>query len=59
MPFIDITLIEGRDPEKLRAMVKRVTDVVEETLAAPRDSIRIVLREVPATHWSVGGEPKG
>ncbi len=59
MPFIDITLIEGRDPEKLRAMVKKVTDAVEETLAAPRDSIRIVLREVPATHWSVGGEPKG
>jgi len=59
VPFIDITLIEGRDPEKLRAMVKKVTDAVEETLAAPRDSIRIVLREVPATHWSVGGEPKG
>ncbi len=59
MPFIDITLIEGRDPEKLRVLMQRITDVVEETLAAPRDSVRIVLREVPAKHWAVAGEPKG
>ena len=59
MPFVEITLIEGRDPEKLRALIRRVTDAIEETIAAPRPSIRIVLREVPATHWAVGGEPKG
>jgi 4-oxalocrotonate tautomerase len=59
MPFIDITLIEGRDPEALRAMMRRITQAVEETIGAPRESIRIVLREVPAAHWAVGGEPKG
>ena len=59
MPFIEITLIEGRSSEAKREMMKRVTDAVEETLAAPRQSIRIVLREVPAFHWAVGGEPKG
>ncbi len=59
MPLVEITLIEGRSSEAKRAMMRRVTDVIEETLAAPRASIRIVVREVPAFHWAVGGEPKG
>ena len=59
MPFIDVTLIEGRSPEALKALITRLTDAAEESLGAPRQSIRVVLREVPATHWAVGGEPKG
>jgi 4-oxalocrotonate tautomerase len=59
MPFIDVTMIEGRSPEAKRAFIKRVTDVAEETLEAPRATIRVVIREVPAAHWGVGGVPKG
>ncbi len=59
MPFIDVTLIQGRSPEMLKTLIARLTDAAEETLKAPRQSIRVVLREVPATHWAVGGEPKG
>jgi 4-oxalocrotonate tautomerase len=59
MPLIEVTLIEGRSPEALRALMRRLTDAAEETIAAPRGTIRVVLREVPATHWAVGGEPKG
>jgi 4-oxalocrotonate tautomerase len=59
MPFVEITLIEGRSSEAKRALMKRVTDAVEETIGAPRAAIRVVLREVPAFHWAVGGEPKG
>jgi 4-oxalocrotonate tautomerase len=59
VPLIEVTLIEGRSAEAKRALMKRLTDVAEETLDAPRQTIRVVLREVPAAHWSVGGEPKG
>ncbi len=59
MPLIEVTLIEGRSPEALRALMRRLTDAAEEAIGAPRASIRVVLREVPATHWAVGGEPKG
>lgn len=58
MPFVEVTLIEGRTPEQKRALMKRITDAVEETIAAPRQSIRVCLREVPPEHWAVGGEPK-
>jgi 4-oxalocrotonate tautomerase len=59
VPLIEVTLIEGRSADAKRALMKRLTDAAEETLAAPRQTIRVVLREVPAAHWSVGGEPKG
>lgn len=58
MPFVEITMIEGRTPEKKRELLKRVTDAVEESIGAPRQSIRVVIREVPGEHWAVGGEPK-
>ncbi len=58
MPFIDVTMIEGRSPEKKAAFITAVTDAAVETLGAPRDSIRVVLREVPGEHWAVGGVPK-
>lgn len=59
MPLIEVTMIEGRPPERKRAMMKEVAEAVQRTLDAPLDSIRVVIREVPAAHWSVGGVPKG
>ncbi len=59
VPLIEVTLIEGRSADAKRALMRRLTDAAEETLGAPRQTIRVVLREVPAAHWSVGGEPKG
>ena len=55
MPFIDVTLVEGRTPEQLTALVVALTDAAHSSMGAPRDSIRVVLREVPATHWAAGG----
>jgi 4-oxalocrotonate tautomerase len=59
MPLVQITVIEGRTPEQKRALFASVTDAVETSLDAPRASIRVILQEVPAAHWAVGGEPKG
>ncbi len=54
MPFIDVTLVEGRSPEQLRSLVTKLTDAAVEAVGAPRESIRVVIREVPATHWAAG-----
>ncbi len=54
MPLVEVTLVEGRSPEQLRTLVSALTDAVESAVAAPRPSIRVVLREVPATHWAAG-----
>ena len=54
MPLVEITLVEGRTPEQIRALMSATTDAVVETLAAPKENVRVVIREVPATHWAAG-----
>lgn len=54
MPFIDVTLVEGREPQQLRSMISKITDAVQEQLGVQRQSVRVVVREVPATHWAAG-----
>ncbi len=54
MPFVEVTLAQGRTPEQLRALLSAVTTAVSQTAAAPVESIRVVIREVPATHWAAG-----
>ncbi len=54
MPLIEVTLVEGRSYDKLRALIGALTQAAVDTIDAPRESIRVVLREVPATHWAAG-----
>lgn len=54
MPFIDVTLVEGRSPDQLRALVTALTEAAASAVDAPRESIRVVIREVPPTHWAAG-----
>ncbi len=54
MPLIEVTLVEGRPYERLRSLISELTAAAEHSLDAPRSSIRVVIREVPTTHWAAG-----
>ena len=54
MPLIEVTLVHGRTPKQLRALITGLTDAAEAALGASRSTIRVVLREVPDTHWAAG-----
>lgn len=56
MPHIAISLAEGRTPEQLRGLLRAVHAAVEAELDAPAASIRVILTEVPRSHWLSGGE---
>jgi 4-oxalocrotonate tautomerase len=56
MPLVEVTLVEGRPSKQIRALISALTEAVEKSLNAPKDSIRVVVREVPATHWAAGDE---
>ncbi len=58
MPIVEITMIEGRSAEAKRRLIAKVTDSIIEAIDAPRDSIRIILREIPALHFGVAGKTK-
>ncbi|MBK9476404.1 MAG: 4-oxalocrotonate tautomerase family protein [Tetrasphaera sp.] len=54
MPFIEVTLVQGRSPAQLRALISSLTQAAVDAVGAPRESVRVVLHEVPATHFAAG-----
>ncbi len=56
MPLLLIKIMEGRPPEKIEAMIEAVSEAAARTLGAPIDTVRVVVEEVPKTHWGIGGK---
>jgi 4-oxalocrotonate tautomerase len=54
VPFIEVTMVEGRSPQQVRALISALTNAAAQSLEAPATSIRVVVREVPTTHWAAG-----
>jgi 4-oxalocrotonate tautomerase len=57
MPIIQIQIMEGRPPEKVKSLIQRVTDTVAEELDSPKERIRVLVTEIPKTHWGIAGVP--
>jgi len=47
-------MVEGRTSEQVRALISALTMAAVQAVGAPRESIRVVVREVPPTHWAAG-----
>ncbi|WP_434726816.1 tautomerase family protein [Pseudomonas sp. Je.1.5.c] len=45
----------GRSEEQKHALLVNVTQAIAASLDAPLESIRVVIQEVPETHWAAGG----
>lgn len=58
MPLIQVTLLEGRSGEAKDALIRQLTDAAVQALEAPRETVRVILQEVPPAHWGVGGVSK-
>lgn len=56
MPLINIQIMEGRSDDKIKNLISNVTDTVSETLDSPKENVRVIIREVPKTHWGIGGK---
>lgn len=54
MPLIEVTLVEGRSAAQLRALIHGLTQAAVDAVDAPLASVRVVVRELPATHWAAG-----
>lgn len=54
MPLIEVTLVEGRSAAQLRTLVSALTQAAVQAVDAPLESVRVILREVPATHFAAG-----
>ena len=50
-------MMEGRPPEKVKELIENITDTVSETLDAPKQNVRVLVTEMPKTHWGIAGVP--
>jgi 4-oxalocrotonate tautomerase len=55
MPIANLQILEGRAPEIKQALIRAVTASIVETLKVKPESVRVILQEVPAEHWGIGG----
>ncbi|MEH7343168.1 2-hydroxymuconate tautomerase [Bacillus sp. JJ1532] len=58
MPIIQITLLEGREPEAVEQCIRDVARTVHESLGAPLSTIRVYVNEVPKNYYAVGDQLK-
>jgi 4-oxalocrotonate tautomerase len=59
MPLIRVSMFPGRAPDQKAELVRRLTEAYLEVCGLPGQSTRgvwVVIDEVPAAHWGVGGE---
>jgi 4-oxalocrotonate tautomerase len=57
MPIATIYLLEGRTPEQKKELIKNVSSAIIHTLAAPPESVRVILNEMPFDHYGIAGLP--
>jgi 4-oxalocrotonate tautomerase len=57
MPFIQVTIVEGRTPEQKHDLMKKLTDATAESLGSDPQRIRVAIYEVSTDEWAIGGEP--
>lgn len=56
MPIIEVNMLEGRSADDKERLIQAITDAVITAIGAPRESVRIILREMPVGHFAVGGQ---
>ncbi|MFI5436474.1 4-oxalocrotonate tautomerase family protein [Rhodococcus baikonurensis] len=56
MPIIDVSLIEGRDPDTIRRLQDALHDAAVRTLGVPEDTVKVIIRPIPPELWCSGGE---
>jgi 4-oxalocrotonate tautomerase len=57
MPIVQISMIQGRTPEKKEQLIKKVTEAIIEVLKIPADRIHVILCEFPKENLGHGGVP--
>lgn len=56
MPILTVRILEGRPPEKIEGLISALTEAASRVLDAPAESVRVLVEEVPKTHWGIGGQ---
>ena len=56
MPIAQINIIEGRTDAQKETLISEVTDAIVRALDAPKQSVRVIINEMPKQHFGIAGE---
>jgi len=56
MPIVQVDVWEGFGKQKAKILIKNITKVFVD-LEIPEQAVEVIVREVPKSHWGIGGEP--
>ena len=56
MPIVQVNMLKGRTLDQKRALVKRITEVLGETIDAPAHKVRIILNDMEHDMYAIAGE---
>jgi len=57
MPIAEIKMLEGRNEECKKSLIRAVTRAIQHTLGVKPDAIRVIINEIPAEHYGIAGLP--
>lgn len=55
MPIVQVNMLEGRTDEQKEALIVEITEAMVRSISAPRESIRVMINEMPKQHFGIGG----
>ncbi|WP_218312971.1 2-hydroxymuconate tautomerase [Alteromonas antoniana] len=56
MPIAQLYILEGRTDIQKENLISEVTDAMVRAIDAPKDRVRVIITEMPKTHFGIGGE---
>ena len=55
MPIIHVEMLEGRTTDQKRTLASELTDAFIRSCGGDASSVRVVMCDVPAENWAIGG----
>ncbi|MGH1463227.1 MAG: 2-hydroxymuconate tautomerase [Neptuniibacter sp.] len=56
MPILQANIMEGRSDEQKERLIEELTEACMRALDAPKQSVRVIINEMPKQHFGIGGE---
>jgi len=57
MPVVRIDLWKGREKEKKKELIEKITSVVADAIGCPIEAVQVIINEVEKDNWGIGGVP--
>jgi 4-oxalocrotonate tautomerase len=57
MPLVRVDIMEGRPPEVIERLHRRLAELVADELDTPIERVRTYITQFPPEAWGIGGVP--